>query len=37
MDRVAVKLEQDLAPMAEGNDEEQVKSRSMNQYGHMMI
>jgi hypothetical protein len=26
-----------LAPMAEGNDEEQVKSRSMNQYGHMMI
>ena len=31
MDRVAVKLEQDLAPMDEGNDEEQVRSRSMNQ------
>jgi hypothetical protein len=37
MDRVAVKLEQDLAPMDEGNDEEQVRSRSMNQYGHIMI
>ena len=37
MDRVAVKLKQDLAPMDEGNGEEQVKSRSMNQYGHMMI
>jgi hypothetical protein len=33
MDRVAVKLEQDLAPMDEGNGEKQVKSRSM----HMMI
>jgi hypothetical protein len=31
MDRVAVKLEQDLAPMDEGNGEEQVRSRSMNQ------
>ena len=30
MDRVAVKLEQDLAPMDEGNGEKQVKSRSMN-------
>jgi hypothetical protein len=28
---VAVKLEQDLAPMDEGNGEEQVKLRSMNQ------
>jgi len=37
MDRVAVKLEQDLAPMDDGNGEEQVKSRSMNQYDHMMI
>ena len=36
MDRVAVKLEQDLAPM-EGNGEKQVKSRSMNQYDHVMI
>ena len=27
MDCVAVKLEQDLAPMDEGNGEEQVKSR----------
>ena len=30
MDCVAVKLEQDLAPMDEGNGEKQVKSRSMN-------
>ena len=37
MDRVAVKFEQDLVPMDEVNGEEQVKSRSMNQYGHMMI
>ena len=37
MDRVAVKLEQDLASMDEGNGEKQVKSRSMNQYDHMMI
>ena len=37
MDRVAVKLEQDLAPMDEGNGEKQVMSRSMNQQGHMMI
>jgi len=34
IDRVAVKLEQDLALMDEGNGEKQVKSRSMNQYGH---
>jgi len=26
-----------LAPMDRGNGEEQVKSRSMNQYGHVMI
>ena len=37
MDRVAVKLEQDLAPMDEDNGEKQMKSRSMNQYGHVMI
>ena len=37
MDRVAVKLEQDLAPMDEGNGEKQVKLRSMNQYDHVMI
>jgi hypothetical protein len=32
-----VKLEQDLAPMDRRNGEEQVKSKSMNQYDHMMI
>ena len=37
MDYVSVKLGQDLAPMDEGNGEKQVKSRSMNQYGHVMI
>ena len=37
MDRVAVKLEQDLTPMDDGNGEEQVESRSMNQYDHVMI
>ena len=37
MDRVAVKLEQDLAPMDEGNGEKQVRSRLMNQQGHVMI
>jgi hypothetical protein len=37
MDRVAVKLEQDLVPMDEGNDEKQVMSRLMNQYDHVMI
>jgi hypothetical protein len=31
MDRVAVKLEQDLALMDEGNGEEQGMSRLMNQ------
>jgi len=29
--------EQDLAPMDQGNGEEQVRSRLMNQYGHVMI
>ena len=37
MDRLAVKLEQDLVLMDEGNGEKQVRSRSMNQYGHVMI
>jgi hypothetical protein len=37
MDRAAVKLEQDLAPMDRHNGKEQVRSRSMNQYGHVMI
>ena len=37
MDYMAVKLEQDLAPMDEGNGEKKVKSRSINQYDHMMI
>ena len=31
------KLSHDLAPMDRSNGEEQVKSRLMNQYGHMMI
>jgi hypothetical protein len=34
---VTVKLEQDLALMDRRNGEEQVKSRSMNQYDHVMI
>jgi hypothetical protein len=37
MDRVAVKLEQDLVPIDDGNSEKQVRSRSMNQQGHMII
>jgi hypothetical protein len=37
MDRVVVKLEQDLALMDEGNGEKKVGSKSMNQQGHMMI
>jgi len=32
-----VKLEQDLMRMDQGNNEEQVRSRSMKQYGHVMI
>ena len=31
------KLSDDWAPMDRGNGEKQVKSRSMNQYDHMMI
>jgi len=34
---VTVKLEQDLASMDQSNGEEQVRSRSINQYGHVMI
>ena len=36
MDRMVVKLKQDLVPMDEGNGEKQVKSRSMNQYDHVI-
>jgi hypothetical protein len=32
-----MKLEQDLAPMDRRNGEVQVRSRSMNQYGHVII
>ena len=35
--RVKGKLSDDLALMDRGNGEEQVKSRSMNQYDHVMI
>ena len=35
--RVKGKLSDDLAPMDRSNGEEQVKSRLMNQYGHVMI
>jgi len=34
---VTVKLEQDLVPMNRRNGEEQVRSRSINQYGHVLI
>ena len=39
MDHVTVKLGQggEDTPMDEGNGEKQVRSRSMNQYGHVMI
>ena len=37
MDRVAVKLEQDLASIDEGNSEKKVRLRSINQQGHVMI
>jgi hypothetical protein len=37
MDHVAVKLEQDLAPMDEGNGEKQMRSRLMNGQGPVMI
>jgi hypothetical protein len=36
-DHAMVKLEQDLAPMDLCNGEEQVKSRSMDRDGHVMI
>jgi len=32
-----VKLEQGLVPMDRRNGKEQMRSRSMNQYGHVMI
>ena len=35
--RVEGKLSDDLEPMDRSNGEEQVKSRSMNQYSHVMI
>jgi len=34
---VTVKLEQDLAPIDQCDSEGQVRSRSMNQYNHVMI
>jgi len=34
---VTVKLEQDMAPMDRGNGKEQVRSSSMNQYGHVIL
>jgi hypothetical protein len=37
MDRMVVKLGQDLAPINKGNGEKQVRSRLMNQQGHVMI
>jgi hypothetical protein len=37
MDRVVVKLGQDLALIDKDNDEKQVRSRLMNQQGHVMI
>ena len=37
MDRVAVKLGQDLAPMDRGNGKERARSTLMNLRGHVMI
>jgi hypothetical protein len=37
MDHMAVKLEQDLELIDEGNGEKHVKLRSMNQYDHVII
>jgi hypothetical protein len=37
MDRMVVKLDQDLVSMDEGNGEKKVRSRLMNQQGHVMI
>ena len=36
-DRDTVKLEQDLAPMDQGDDEERARLRSMDQRGRVMI
>jgi hypothetical protein len=37
MDCMAAKLEQDLVPIDECNSEKQVRSRLMNEQGHVMI
>jgi hypothetical protein len=37
INHVVGKLKQDLASMDRNNSEEQVRSRSMNQQGHLMI
>jgi hypothetical protein len=37
INRMVGKLKKDLAPMDQNNGEEQVRSRSMNQQGHLMI
>ena len=37
MDREAVKLGKDLAPMDRGDGEARARSRSMDQRGHVMI
>jgi hypothetical protein len=37
MDRVVLKLKQDLAPMDKGNCKKQVRSRLMNEQDHVMI
>ena len=37
MDREAVNVGQDLAPMDRGNGEERARSRSMDQRGHVII
>ena len=36
-DHEAVKLGQDLVPIDRGNGEERIRSRSMDQRGHVMI
>ena len=37
MDRKAMKLGQELAPMDQDNGEERARSRMMDQRGHVMI
>jgi hypothetical protein len=37
MDRVVLKLKQDLALMDKGNGKKQVRSRLMNEQDHVMI